>query len=103
MDRVVELTEVVAHEVAEYVAWGMHDADVYLMRDDVRRAYAFVSVPHDHLKLPLVVMLARVSDDNLVIIETDRTDKPLYQSLIDLGVPRSLIIRAYAGKTEPEP
>ena len=38
-----------------------------------------------------------------IIIDTDLTDKPLYKSLIDAGVPRSQIIRAYAGKTEPEP
>ena len=103
MDRVVDLSETLAHEIAEYVAWGMHEADTYLMRDDTKRAYSFVSVPHDHWQNPLVVMLARVTDDNKVIIETDHTDRPLYQSLIEAGVPRSQIIRAYAGKTEPEP
>lgn len=103
MESVIDLTEVVAHEIADYVAIGVYEADTYLMRDDARRAYSFVSVPHDHLKTPLVVMLARLTDDNKVIIETDHTDRPLYRSLIEAGVPRSQIIRAYAGKTEPEP
>ena len=47
-------------------------------------------------------MMARVVDENKVIIETDHTDKPLYNALIEAGAPRSQIIRAHAGKKEPE-
>jgi len=102
VENVVDLKELVAQEIADYVAIGIHNADTYFMRDDVKRIYAFIAVDR---KLPTnsdVVMLARITDKNQVIIETDLTDKPLYKSLIDLGVPRSQIIRAYVGKTEPE-
>ena len=103
MERVIDLTEVVAREVADYVAIGMYEADAYFLHDDAKRTYSFVSVPHDHWKNALVVMFARVTAENKVVIETDHTDRPLYKALIEAGVPRSQIIRAYAGKTEPEP
>ncbi len=103
MDRVVDLTGVVAREIAENVALGVHDADSYFLRDEARRAYSFVCVPHAEPQDSLIVMLARIRDDNMVIIETDHTDTPLYKSLIEAGVPRSQIIRAYLNKTEPEP
>jgi len=103
MDRVVDLTEIVAREIAEYVALGAHGEETYFVSNDAKHTYAFISVPHDHPQESAIIILARVRDDQKIIIDTDLTDKPLYKSLIDAGVPRSQIIRAYAGKTEPEP
>ncbi len=103
MDRVVDLAEVVARAIAEHVALGVHDANSYFLRDDGKRTYSFVSVPSKDTQDTLIVMLARITDDNKVIIETDHTDTPLYKSLIVAGIPRNRMIRAYAGKTEPEP
>lgn len=103
MDRVIDLTEIVAREMAAEAALGVHDSDNYLLHDEAKRTWSFVSIPHDDPQEALIVMMARVTSDNRVIIETDHTDTPLYQTLIDAGVPRSQIIRAYAGKTDPEP
>ena len=103
MDNVINLSEVVAREIAENAALGVHEADTYFLRDDAKRTYSFVSVPRTRPQKALIVMLARVTDENTVIIETDHTDTPLYKTLIEAGVSRSQIIRAYAGKTEPEP
>ncbi|MHB8627758.1 MAG: hypothetical protein ACYDBJ_22135 [Aggregatilineales bacterium] len=47
MDRVVDVTEVVAREIAENVALGVHDADSYFLRDEAKRTYSFVAVPHE--------------------------------------------------------
>src|SRR5436190_21132768 len=103
MDRTLDLAEVVAREMTDYVAQGIYDADSYLLRDETKHTYSFVSVPHNDPQDALIVMLARITPDNKIIIETDHTDRPLYQALIDAGVPRSQIIRAYAGQTQPEP
>ena len=103
MDRVVDITETVVQEIAEHVAIGVHDAESYFLRDDARHTYSFVCVPHAQPQDSLIVLLARIRDGNMVIIETDHTDTPLYKSLIEAGVPRSRIIRAYLNKTEPEP
>lgn len=46
-------------------------------------------------------MLARIVGDT-VIIEEDRTDKPLEERLIAAGVPREKIICAYAGDPYPD-
>jgi hypothetical protein len=102
MDRAIDLVEAVAHEMTEYVAQGIYDADSYLLHDEATHTYAFVSVPHNDPQDSLIVIMARVTQDKQVIIETDHTDRPLYQALIDAGVPRSQIIRAYAGQTQPE-
>jgi len=103
MDRIVDVTEVLTRQLAEEVAVGVHEADAYLMHDEHKRAWSFVSVPHARPQKSLIIMMARITDDNKVVIETDLTDTPLYNSLIEAGIPRSQIIRAYAGKTEPEP
>ena len=103
MENVVDITAVVAREIAENAAMGVHEADTYFLRDDAKRTYSFVSVPHARPQKALIVMLARVTDQNQVIIETDHTDTPLYKTLIEAGIPRRQIIRAYAGKTGPEP
>jgi hypothetical protein len=103
MDRTLNLAEVVAHEMADYVAQGIYDSDSYLLYDETKQTYSFVSVPRDNPQDSLIVMMARITSDNKIIIETDHTDKPLYQALIDAGVSRSQIIRAYAGQTQPEP
>ena len=103
MENLVNLADVVSKEIGEYVVLGIHEADTYLLHDDSSRMYSFINVPHNRLKDTLVVMLARVTDEDKVIIETNLTDRPLYQALIDAGVPSSQIIRAYAGKTQPEP
>jgi len=103
MDRIVDLTHVVARQIQEEVELGVHDADSYFLRDEEKRTYSFISIPRAQSQDALIIMLARVTDENKVVIETDHTDTPLCQMLIDAGVPRSQIIRAYAGKTEPEP
>ncbi len=102
MDRVVDLTAAVVREIEDNVALGVQEADSYFLRDEAKHAYSFVSVPRKDPQDALIIMMARIADDK-VVIETDHTDKPLYKALIEAGVPRNKIIRAYAGKTEPEP
>jgi hypothetical protein len=46
------------------------------------------------------MIIARISDDR-VIIEADSTNKPLYEALIQAGIPKQYIVLAYAGETEP--
>ena len=37
-----------------------------------------------------------------IIIEDDNTDRPLYQSLLQRGIPRNQIVLAYAGEPIPD-
>ena len=54
-------------------------------------------VPKDKPKQSLTILVVRIEADR-VIIETDLADKPLFQELVCVGVPREQIICAYAGE-----
>jgi len=47
-----------------------------------------------------IVVMARIEDDK-VLIEEDRTDRPLLDALLKAGVPREKIILTYAGEAVP--
>ncbi len=93
MERVIDLTEIVAHEVAGYVTLGVDGADTYLLNDDAHHIYGAVTVPHTDPQDSLVVVLAQITAESMVIILTDRTDKPLYDALLQAGVPRSRTVK----------
>jgi hypothetical protein len=98
------LKEIVKREVAWYAGSG-RGAGVRLFRalDDVNQTYAVTAVrdPNPDNQPAGVVVLARIVGD-MVIIEEDRTDRPLVDSLIHAGIPREKIICAYAGEPVPE-
>lgn len=48
-----------------------------------------------------VSLLVRFIDD-LIVIEHDANNKPLYEALMQAGIPRERIILAYAGEPIPE-
>ncbi len=91
MDRVVNLAETVRQVVDDYVC-PSPNATMYLMENPTEQVYAAMSVPHLHKNMTRVVVLARVKNDR-VIIETDITDKPLYEALVQAGIPQQQIVR----------
>jgi len=94
------IPDVVKREVAEY-AWDQPDSRAYFLRDDQQHVYSVLIVPVDKPQKSVTILVARITDDDKVIIETDLTDKPLFDALLKAGVPRSQIIRAYRGETAP--
>lgn len=62
--------------------------------------YAVLIIPIDNPQDSLTILVAHV-DNNKIIIDTDLTEKPLYDALLQAGVPREQIIRAYAGEKIP--
>jgi len=48
-----------------------------------------------------VNLLVRAADD-FIVIEHDANNKPLYEALMQAGIPRERIILAYAGETIPK-
>ena len=102
MDRIAELNEMLKREVAEY-AWDQPDSRAYFMQDESRRAYAVVIVPVSPSQDSLTIIVSHIEDNETIVIDTDLTDKPLFDALLKAGVPRSRIIRAYRGETTPTP
>lgn len=76
---------------------------VFAIANPVKKVYAVLVVDHPIRKQPAGVMImARIIDDR-VVIEEDMTDKPLIDKLLDAGIPREQIIKAYAGERLPDP
>ena len=104
MDRVKDLTQIVQREVADYnnvIAWKSQS---FYLQDLEHQVYLVIDLPNpDHplVKNPAIILMARVVKDK-VVIDEDKTDKPLYEALMaNAGIPRSQIILAYAGESLP--
>ena len=96
MERIADLTAVVRRVVKDYV-WDQDDSKAYLLEDTAHHVLAVLVVPKDKPQQSLTILTTRIEGDK-VIIETDLTDKPLFQALEQAGVPREQIICAYAGE-----
>lgn len=95
------LAEIVKKEVAWYASGGFN-LKSFLLTDERQQIYAVNVIDYPKRKRPAgVVVLARIVGD-YVIIEEDRTDRPLEERLIAAGVPREKIICAYAGDAYPD-
>jgi hypothetical protein len=101
VDSLKSLDPIVQSEVEDYArgkAWG---ATVYPLSDRERHFYSVIVVPDLPRPFPArVVVMARVVGE-MVIIDEDTTDRPLYEELIRAGVERSRIICLYAGEAIP--
>jgi hypothetical protein len=96
MDRVDNLTAVVKREVAEY-ATVSPNATAYYVEDSRQQIFAVISVPMRNPQKATVMVMARIVG-NAVIIDSDKTDHPLFEALMQAGVPREQIVLAYAGE-----
>ncbi|MCC7448792.1 MAG: XisI protein [Anaerolineae bacterium] len=91
-----DLTAIVRQEVREYV-WDQDDSKAYLLENAAHQIYAVLVIPIDDPQQSLTIIVAQIAN-NQVIIETDLTDKPLLNALLDAGVPREQIVCAYMGE-----
>jgi len=92
-----KLEEVVADVVSRYATEGLN-ATLYHLHDPKIGTDAVIVVPHKRAHVPEVVVMTRIVDDH-VVIESDRTDRPLEEALMAAGIPRSQIVIAYTGET----
>lgn len=100
MDRIIDLPAIVQQEVAWYASAHDWKGKSYSLEDDRHKMYAAVFVPdEDHpMKRPSITVMARIVGDK-VVIDEDKTDRPLYEALMHAGIPREQIVVAYAGET----
>ena len=96
------LIDVTRREVELYAA-NAFNATLYAIMDEKQHIYSVISVPNQPHQYPVgIVVMARVVGD-YVVIEEDRTDRPLVDALMVNGrVPREKIILAYNGEKLPE-
>lgn len=100
MERIIDLTTIVQREVEDYSGPALK-ATMYSLVDHAQRIYSVVVVPDLPRPFPArVVVMARIVD-GYVIIDEDTTDRPLWQELVQSGIPREKIICLYAGEQIP--
>lgn len=99
MDRVDNLVGIVANVVDSYATRSLN-ATLYHLHDEHIGTDAVIVVPQKRQNVPHVLVMTRIEHDQ-VIIETDRTDRPLEEALMAAGIPRSQIVLAYAGEAAP--
>jgi hypothetical protein len=94
------LKDVVKQVVFGYASGGL-ELKAFPMINEEYQVYAVLVVdyPVHHYDAGIVVM-ARIEDDK-VLIEEDRTDRPLLDALVQAGIPREKIVLAYAGEAVP--
>lgn len=100
---VADLNQIVQREVADYVCEGINATMYYAENtsDDNNQVYLTVSVRNSKPSIPedrpetIVVIMARVVNHEMVIIESDKTDRPLYEELMRAGIPRQQIVLRY--------
>ncbi len=97
MDRI---DDIVRHEVSEYNNVRDFKAKGFFLEDSRQHVYSIIIVPdddHPFIHEPNVMMMARIVGDT-VVIDEDKTDRPLFESLVEAGIPREKIVVAYAGE-----
>lgn len=99
MDRVDNLVETVRHEVAEY-ACPSPNATAYYVENADQHTFAVLSVPAKEPQRASVVILARIVDEQVLIV-SDKTNKPLYEALLQAGIPREQMVLVYEGEQLP--
>lgn len=99
MDKADKLLMIVQHEVAGYVR-PSPNATAFFVTNAEQQVFAVLSVPTNDPQKTSVIVMAQVTN-NLVLIESDKTNKPLVEALLQAGVPREQIILVYEGEPIP--
>jgi hypothetical protein len=101
MDRIADSISVVLDIIKGY-ATPVLLGQSYLIRDEKEHIYTVIDVPDYPPKFSAgIVVLVRLVDDYIVIHE-DTTDHPIWQELVNAGIPREKIILTYIGETLPD-
>ena len=98
MERLSEILE----EALQYYAGRGANGHSYFLKNELEQTMTivakFVFKGKTYVETSI---LARIAGDK-IIIEDDKTNKPLVDALIQAGVPREQIILAYAGEEVEE-
>jgi len=95
------LREIVNREVTTYVSQGANGYS-YLIANPEKTDWTVVFVLNiDGKRVVRTGLIVRMWKET-IIVEQDSNDPPLVDALLQAGIPRSQIIRAYAGDPVPE-
>lgn len=96
------LKETVFNVMQGYAGKGLNGIS-YLTTNDEYNIFNLVCISKlKDKRIANFGLIAWLRDDR-VIIESDMTDKPLYEALMQAGIPREQIVLVYAGEEAPFP
>jgi hypothetical protein len=98
-----QLVRIVSEEVRKYASDGRAaNGRLFLTTNEQSCTYAVTSVgTFEGQWSSHIVVLARVVEDH-VVIEEDRTNKPLLDALLQRGIQRQQIVLSYQGEAVPD-
>jgi hypothetical protein len=97
----MDLKSILTEELKDYSGEALNGWS-YLLQDTEGNHFSILDVGFfDGERVTGVSLIVIVTDEH-IIIERDQNDKPLFEALIDAGVPRENIILGYAGEPLPE-
>jgi len=95
------LKQMVEQEMREYAGEGLNGYTYFTKSDDQTiMSIVFVGEVRGRQFTTTSIMVRMVG--TRIIIEDDRTNKPLVDALMQAGVPRDQIVLAYAGEQTEE-
>jgi hypothetical protein len=95
------LKQIVERELREYAGEGLNGKTYFTHSDDQSiMSIVFVGKVRDR-RFATTSIMARVVG-NQVVIEEDKTNKPLVDALVQAGIPREQITLAYEGESIQE-
>lgn len=95
------LKQIVREVVAGYAGKALNGYS-YLTQSDEGDVYTVVDIARvKQQHISGVSLVVRIVNDK-VIVERDQNDKPLVDALMQAGIPREMIILAYAGENVPD-
>jgi len=97
------LTNLLREEVRDY-ATSAFKGKLYFSVSEDETFYSVTFVPDADYpaKVEIDIVIAACIIDNIILVEKDSTDKPLYKELLRRGIPREQIILRYAGEKTPD-
>jgi hypothetical protein len=98
MDR--QTLEILRQEMAKYGGEGLNSITYVTENFDQTAFTSTTAYKNIHDPQPFVDLLVTLVGDKIVIQE-DRNSDPLYEALVQAGIPREQIILAYAGESIP--
>ena len=99
MDK--QLLEILRQEMAKYGGEGLNSI-TYITENLTHNVFTSTTIYKDaHNPQPFVDLLVTLGGDKIIIYE-DRNSEPLYEALMQAGIPREQIILAYTGEAIPD-
>jgi XisI protein len=97
----VGLKEILLPVLESYAGVGLNGSSEMTQDVDCSLFIIVATGYRKEVRFVFTALIVRILGDK-IIIEEDRNSDPLYQALVDAGIPRENIVLAYAGEAVPD-